>query len=576
MRVRSAAHELSFSDESLSGSSLLRLQERRFREKKQFNRQSGKLQGTVMNVQENLGHLEGGQEKCRSRAIEHVSDAVVITDIHGAIEYVNPAFEQLTGYSFEEILGQNPRILNGGNYEEGFFTQLWQDILGGKIWKGRLTNRKKNGELFVEDATISPIRAGDGTISGFIGVKRNISTEITLEKQLIQAQKMAVLGLLSSGIAHDVNNILAVIVGYAELAKEQLPPNNPLLTDINRILDAGERATALVGQILTFGRPSKEGYECVDISAVMKKVISILNDIVPSTIELKHQLNYDCGKILGDENKLYQIIFNLVMNSIQSMQDKRGLICINLSRLHISTDNTSPYSHMDNGNYAVITVEDDGCGIEEKNLRLIFDPFFSTKEKRNGTGLGLSIVEKIVKEHNGTISLKSEVRKGTMFSIFFPIFQESTVPFNQSDQCARPMVFAKTRILLVDDNIDLAQIAKIRLERFGHEVDVFSNSRQALERYRSDIDSYDILITDMNMPEMTGEELSVEVRKLSNKVRIIIISGYIDEETMAKLYAMGIDKVLMKPLKFIELNNSIKEFHAGELIFQNQPGQNRV
>ncbi len=526
-----------------------------------------------MKAQENIGRLEGMQEKCRSRAIEHVSDAVVITDIHGAIEYVNPAFEQVTGYSFEEVLGQNPRILNGGNYEEGMFTQLWADILAGKIWKGRLTNRKKNGELFVEDATISPIRAADGTISGFIGVKRNISTEITLEKQLIQAQKMAVLGLLSSGIAHDFNNILAVIVGYAELAKEQLPPNNPLLTDINRILDAGDRATALVGQILTFGRPSKEGYEWVDISAVMKKVISILNDIVPSTIQLKHQLNHDCGKILGDENKLYQIIFNLVMNSIQSMQDKRGLICINLSRLHISTHNRAQYAHMDNGNYAVITVEDDGCGIEGKNLEVIFDPFFSTKQIRNGTGLGLSIVEKIVKEHNGTISLKSEVGKGTKFSIFFPIFQESSIALNQDDQGGRPMVFVKTRILLVDDNIDLAQIAKLRLEKFGHEVDVFYNSQQALERFKSHIDRYDILITDMNMPEMTGEELSVEVRKLSNKVRIIINSGYFEEELKAKLYNIGIDKVLIKPLKFIELNNSIKEFLGSQSISGNQLDQ---
>jgi CheY-like chemotaxis protein len=219
---------------------------------------------------------------------------------------------------------------------------------------------------------------------------------------------------------------------------------------------------------------------------------------------------------------------------------------------------------MDNGNYAVITVEDDGCGIEEKNLSKIFDPFFSTKEKRNGTGLGLSIVEKLVKEHNGTISLKSEVGKGTMFSIFFPIFQESTVPFNQSDQCARPMDFTKTRILLVDDNIDLAQIAKMRLEQFGHEVDVFLNSRKALEAYKTNINRYDIVITDMNMPDMTGEELSIEVLKLNNKARIIVNSGYLEEKSITKLGKMGIDKVFTKPLKFVELDNYIRTLMMNE------------
>ena len=390
-------------------------------------------------------------------AIDQASETVVITDVKGSIQYVNPAFEKLTGYSREEAIGQNPKILNSGKLDPQFFKKMWAELTQGHVWKGRLINRKKDGSLFEEEATISPVRNQEGRISNFVAVKRDVSKEVSLEKQLRQAMKMEAIGTLAGGIAHDFNNILAAIIGFSEIAKDQLSPDDPIRDDLDQVLTAGSRAAVLVKQILTFSRQGEEELKPLNIHIIIKEVLKLLRASLPTTIEVKEDIDTACGIILADPTQLHQVLMNLCTNAKHAIGGQIGTLSVSLREKKVTeTETIEDCPQLKRGTYLDLEISDTGCGMDGLTMANIFDPFFTTRKIGKGTGLGLSVVHGIIKQHKGEISVSSVINQGTTFHIYLPVINEKMVDTGQLFSDLLPG--GNERILLVDDEPVIARM----------------------------------------------------------------------------------------------------------------------
>ena len=270
--------------------------------------------------------------KRRALAIDHSSDTIVITDRDGTIVYVNPAFEKITGYSHEEALGKNPRILQSGSHDKSFYTELWKTITNGKTWSGRFINKKKDGSQYTEDATISPVFSDKGEIVSYVAVKRDVSEQLRLQSQLQQTQKMESIGTLAGGIAHDFNNILFPIVGYTEMLLLDTPEDSPIRESLNQIYTSVLRAKSLVKQILTFSRQGSNELTLMKMQPIIKEALKLIRSTIPTTIEIQQDINPDCGVIKADPTQIHQIVMNLTTNAYHAMEETGGELKVSLKK----------------------------------------------------------------------------------------------------------------------------------------------------------------------------------------------------------------------------------------------------
>ncbi|HEY3840692.1 MAG TPA: PAS domain S-box protein, partial [Bryobacteraceae bacterium] len=321
-------------------------------------------------------------------AIEQAGEQIVVTDLEGNIEYCNPAFEKISGYSKEEVLGKNPRILQSGKQNGEFYQSLWKSISSGSVWSGQFTNKRKNGALYEEEATISPLRDGSGRIKGYVAVKRDVSERVQLENQFRQAQKLESIGRLAGGVAHDFNNLLTVINGYSGLLASQLKPYDPLWPYAEEIRKAGERGAGLTRQLLAFSRKQVIEVKTLDLNAIVKDAERMLRRVIGEDIELMTTLDPGSMTVRGDLDQIHQVIMNLVVNARDAMPDGGHLA---IETRPIEVDETSAGAHPDTipGRYALLRISDNGTGMDEKTQENMFEPFFTTKEPGKGTGLGL-------------------------------------------------------------------------------------------------------------------------------------------------------------------------------------------
>ena len=298
-------------------------------------------------------------------AIDQAFETVMITDVEGFIQYVNPAFEKTTGYSSKEAIGLHAHFLNSGAQSPSFYEKMWHTIRMGNTWRGHFTNKHKDGSLLEEEATVSPVKDSNGKITNFIAVKRDVSREISLEKQLRQATKMEAIGTLAGGIAHDFNNILAAILGYSEMARAQLPADDPIGKDLDQVIKAGHRATDLVKQILTFSRQGEEDLKPLKVQIIQKEVLKLLRSSLPATIQLKESIDTGCGSILADATQLHQVLMNLCTNAKHAIGSELGTISLSLSEVEISATNTiAGCPQLVHGFYLDLEISDTGCGMD--------------------------------------------------------------------------------------------------------------------------------------------------------------------------------------------------------------------
>ncbi|MBM2830454.1 MAG: histidine kinase [Gammaproteobacteria bacterium] len=494
-------------------------------------------------------------------AIEQTDDAVLITDPDGIIEYVNPAYERSTGYTRAEALGNKPSLVKSGLHDKAFFQNLWQTIQRGEAFRGVFTNRRKNGELFYEEKTITPLKDELGNITHYVstakditGRKRAEEERLHLQSQLQQAQKMEAIGQLTGGIAHDFNNILTSILGFSDLAITHFATDQKSkpYQYLREIQIAGERARDLVAKMLTFSRGAKIEVKSLQIAPMVKEVVQTLRSILPASIELTCRIGENVPAVMMDEVQLHQILMNLCINARDALEGQ-GNIEISLHhrrKLRFVCDSC----HRDlKGDFVELVVKDDGQGIPEEVLPRIFEPFFTTKEIGKGTGMGLSMVHGIVHEHGGHIRVTSVQEQGSTFMLLLPVAtQETMAPLTVPKSVPRVNATGG-RILIVDDEPALTRFFTELLEKHGYTVKSFNDPVEALVYFQANPDAVDLVLTDQTMPQMTGTEMVQEIFKLRRDLPVILATGYSDLIDEAGAKQLNISAFLSKPIEANQL-----------------------
>ena len=457
-------------------------------------------------------------------AIEQAAEIIIITDATGAIQYVNPAFEQTTGYSREEVLGANPRILKSGQQDEVFYRTLWDTISNGKAFQGRLVNQRKDGSLFTEEATISPVVDGSGRIVNYVAVKRDITERLQLEAQYLQAQKMESIGRLAGGVAHDFNNMLSVIIGYTELAMHRAGPQNPLSADLQEILKAADRSAAITRQLLGFARKQTIKPQALDLNETVEKMLNMLRRLIGEDIDLLWKPCQARLTVNMDPSQLDQILANLCVNARDAIGGL-GKITIETGQTNFDASYCAKHFGFSQGEYALLAVSDDGCGMDRETLEKIFEPFFTTKDASRGTGLGLATVYGIVKQNRGFINVYSEPGGGTTVKVYLKPYSGDSVEGETEDTTALPVSRGET-ILLVDDDPAVMTVAQKMLQSLGYEVLTASTPREAITLAATQKRELHLLISDVIMPEMNGRQLAEEIRQHFQELQVLFMSGY--------------------------------------------------
>jgi len=488
-------------------------------------------------------------------ALTAAANAIVITDRDGKIEWVNPAFTKLTGYSAEEAVGNNPRVLKSGEHPPAFYANLWATISTGNVWHGEMINKRKDGRLYTEEMTITPVRGADGQIAHFVAIKQDVTERHKLEDHLRQAQKMEAIGTLAGGIAHDFNNILGAMFGYGYLLQQDTTGNSVAQDSVGQILKAANRAKELVQQILTFSRQREQKRQVIRLNTVVKEAMKFLRASLPANIHIETDLAADTPAVLADPTQIYQVVMNLATNAHQAMEDRAGQITVTLEPFQPDEQFIQAHSECRPVPYARLTIADTGHGMNAKTLARIFEPFFTTKPVGKGTGLGLAVVHGIVTSHEGIITVASEVGQGTTFRIYFPAQTGQTA---LTDGATGKVVHGlRQKILLVDDEPALtASLGKL-LERLNYQVTTSNAARAAVELFRSTPAQFDLVITDLTMPEMNGLELARQLRAIRPDLPVIMVSGFSPELNQENLRAAGICELLEKPIVLPALTGAL-------------------
>jgi PAS domain S-box-containing protein len=502
------------------------------------------------------------QLRILSLSVEQSPALILITDLEGNIEYVNPKFIEVTGYSNEEVRGKNPRFLKSGLTPETTYEELWLALNKGNEWRGEFQNKKKNGEVYWEYAFISPIKNEFGKITHYLAVKEDITQQKLLREQLLQSQKMEAIGTLAGGIAHDFNNILTVINGYSEFALMKLNENDSLYKDVSSILSASKKAENLTRQILAFSRNQIYQPEIISINKIINDLEKMIRRLIGEDIKINFHTGEDLPHIIADPSQIEQILINLIVNArdaINQKTDKAGEKLITIETGINFSNNSHFEKHLDekSGPFVYFHVSDNGVGMLETVKQNIFEPFFTTKETGKGTGLGLATVYGIVKQNNGEIFVHSEPDKGTTFKIYWPITEKqlisSEIPIIQNEE-----LYGKEVIVLVEDDEELRNLASMSIKKFGYKLYNASNGLEALNLIKDENLEFDLLITDLIMPDMNGKELSDHVKKLYPRIHILFTSGYTDD-LIADSGELEKDvEFLQKPFTVLALLNKIR------------------
>jgi PAS domain S-box-containing protein len=500
----------------------------------------------------------------QSEIINRMSEGVSLVNEECIIVYANPAFERMFGYESGEMTGLHVSILNAPTTKRP--EQIADDILrtlnSSGQWSGEIQNVKKDKTLFWSAAKVT-ILDHPKYGKAFITVQTDISElkkardeKRILAAQLRQGQKMDSIGNLAGGIAHDFNNLLSPIIGMSEMLLEDLPEDSLEYGNAKEIFNAGKRAGDLVKQILAFSRQSEHKKMPVRIQNVLQEVLKLSRSIIPSNIDIQNNIFQNCGVILADATQMHQVIMNLITNASHAVEAKNGVINIELEEIALKNRAITDFSGLVPGKYAKLSITDNGVGIPQSHFDRIFDPYFTTKEKGKGTGLGLSVVYGIVKDHDGDIKVLSEQGKGTTFEVYLPLmkkFQEAETADNHIGISG-----GTERILLVDDEVSVAKLEGQMLSRLGYQVTVETNSVGALNTFKASPDSFDVVISDMTMPNMTGDQLAQELLSLKPGLPIILCTGFserMDEETAGSI---GVKGFLMKPVVKSDLAQMIR------------------
>jgi len=465
------------------------------------------------------------------QAIHHSSDMIMISDCNSVIEYVNPALEKVTGYRLEELKGKAAAIFNSGKQSAAFYQEMWNIIRNGQVWKGKLINRRKNGEFYTEEMSISPVLDANANITHFVAVKRDISEQEKLEEKIEHSQRLESLGVLAGGIAHDFNNLLTAIMGTASLLRFQVEDDSPQVPMLDRIEQSSQRAADLCKQMLAYSGKGKFEIRPICLSEVVANLIDLLQVSVEKNIHMQLELSDDLPLVNADVSQIQQIVMNLVINASEAVEKGHGFIRVETGVVYANQailSDTWLDEHLKEGRYVYLDVADNGCGMNEEVQQKLFDPFFTTKF--TGRGLGMSAILGIVRGHHGTIRVQSEVGEGTTFTVLLPVQDIPVVAIEKEESMEVQVWQGSGTVLLVDDEEVIRKVVKAMLENMGFDVVLACNGHQALELYDTHLDDICLVLLDLTMPVMDGLSCFKALRQKSQEIKVLISSGYSSQE----------------------------------------------
>lgn len=514
---------------------------------------------TYTELEQRVKELEEGAI-CFKGALDSISFATTDLGLEGKdpqITSFNPGAEKMFGYSEREVIGKSITMFHVSEDIERTIPKISDAIKKKeKGYEGEITLIRKSGDPFQAFLAVHPLFDSKVNMSGGLWISIDISENKNRRSQPYQAEKMESLGTLARGIAHDFNNILGIITGNIELAIDEVPRWNPLHQNLEEARKACLRAKYMVEQVQTFSQETEPKMTPTRVIPTIEETIKFLRSSIPSTVEIRHDILSDSDTTIADPIQINQVLISLCTNSAYAMRENGGTLGISLENVILDEETAASYDDLPAGSYMRITVSDTGHGIEPDALNRIFDPYFTTKEPGEGTGMGLAVARGIIRNHNGTIRAYSEQGQGAAFHIYLPLVEvevsEETTGKEQDlptgDEC----------ILLIDDEQQLLSLGKQILGRLGYSVITRTSSLEALELFRKNPDQFDLVITDLTMPAMTGDKLGMELIKLRPDIPVILCSGSIEPTLKSRTKDLGAKAILMKPVEMKDLVNTVR------------------
>jgi len=487
----------------------------------------------------------------------------------GTLTFVNSAFCTFYAQYNEDLIGQNFFDLFPSDTRDKVKDNFRPLDKATPMVVVEHRNVGQNGTLSWQEWTNRALFDENHRLVEYQSIGRDITEQklaqderAKLERQIRQAQKIEAVGTLADGIAHDFNNILSAVIGHCELSGLYLPKGSPANKNLTKILDAAYRARDLVHLIELISIENEPQQKPVHLHQVIKDVLELIQASLPATIKIEHQLISESDTVLGDPSQIHQVLTNLCTNAHHSMRENGGTLSVTLKAVELDSNDTAQHPELEPSVYTRITVSDTGLGMDETTLERIFDPYFTTKEQHIGTGLGLAVARSIVKKYAGIILVSSEVGKGTTFTVFLPRQIDSATV--ESDE-TNPMSSGQGRILFVDDEQALVDLGSEMLKNLGYHAESFTNPIQAQEIFSRQPDHYDLVITDMTMPQMTGTQLSKNLLKIRKEIPIILCTGFSERISDDRAKMIGIKALEMKPLQMHELAATIRKVLDGAI-----------
>ena len=497
--------------------------------------------------------------------VNHAPAGIYEVDfIEGKFSSVNDIICEYTGYTRQELLTMGALDILTEDSQKLFLERLDKILKGQKVPSSvDFKIRAKSGRELCVLINSKIIYTADGKPKGATAVVHDITEQKlaeeekkNLEYQLQQAQKMEAIGTLAGGIAHDFNNILSVIIGYTELILMNGNVGGEVRQNLKEIFSASKHARDMVKQILAFSRQNKQERKPIQVAHIAKEAVKMLRASLPSTISIQQHIEKDTSVIEADPTQIHQVIMNLCTNAAHAINEKDGVLEIHLGNIDLDQKAAADIPGLKTGSYLQLSVKDSGEGIHPEAQPHIFNPYFTTKEKDKGTGLGLAVVQGIVKSNNGAVTVESEVGKGTAFHVYLPTIKRK---FTANKEISTPLPMGCEHILLVDDEQPLVEIGRQMLERLGYSVATRTSSIEALALFKADPDRFDLVITDIVMPNMTGDKLAKKIIDIREDIPVVLCTGYSEKFTHQNASEMSIHNFLMKPLVMRDLANTVRQ-----------------
>lgn len=520
----------------------------------------GNITGAI-GIAIDITEKQAAEENLRklSQAVEQAGESIIITDRYGTIEYMNPSFTRITGYTPEEVMGKNPRILKSGSQSSEYYERLWETITSGEVWHSTVIDRRKDGNLYPALMTISPILDNQGEITHYVGIQQDMTEHNILEEQFRQAQKMEALGTLVGGIAHDFNNILTGISGNITLAKFEAEQHPEVVAKLEVAEDLSFKAADMIKQLMVFSRKSLIEMKPFGLTSFIETTSDLIKTTIPENISFHCELCPDELVVKGDSTQIQQVLLNLLNNARDAViASNEPEISLAIEEFMADEDFISSHPDTDTRLFAHLIVRDNGCGIGKADMQHIFEPFFTTKEVGLGTGLGLSMAYGAIRNHRGIMEVESKPGSGTAFHIYLPMLEEKKVEIAPKAD-TEAISGNGELILVVDDNADVRSTVKNILIELNYTVLEAGDGLEAVELFTSRQDEIDIILMDVVMPRLGGVKAFERIKSIRPDIKVVFTTGYDRDDALKKEMPASEFSIIAKPFNIANLSHTIRQ-----------------